>query len=264
MRVGVQLAQAGRLADPATVRAAARSAESLGYRTVWVRDAGPVLDPIATLAFAAACTEIVRVGTNVLVAPRYRPAPLARALTAVDVLSGGRLTVGLDLGTGGDGERGPDEVLDDLDGTWAAAVAGPDVAAAPVQRPRPPVLLAGSTRAVLERTARRADGWTPSDVRPVDLAAMWTTVRDLAAGHGRDPDRLELVVRADVALDRTAASDRRRPFAGSVDQVVDDLAEVAAAGAHEVLLALDGDLDLDATLDGYAALAEGLELRRAA
>jgi alkanesulfonate monooxygenase SsuD/methylene tetrahydromethanopterin reductase-like flavin-dependent oxidoreductase (luciferase family) len=121
MHIGVQLAQLGGQASPEAVTASARSAEALGFDSVWVIDPllSPIpmqpphphvdesslfaeqraaLDPLATLAFAAAATDRIRLGTNVIAASRYSPTVLARALATVDVLSGGRLTVGLDLG----------------------------------------------------------------------------------------------------------------------------------------------------------------------
>ena len=108
MRLGVSLAQSGRLADPAAIRSAAMGAEQVGYSSLWVvdrlgrdrPDLSTVLDPITVLTYAAACTSRVRLGTSVLVAPWYRPALLARSLTSLDVLSDGRLAVGLGLGAG--------------------------------------------------------------------------------------------------------------------------------------------------------------------
>ena len=115
MRLGVSIAQTGRLADPASVRSAATAAEQVGYSSVWVLDrleGGPgagggtagtadpppdlmtILDPIGVLTYAAAVTSRVRLGTSVLVAPWYRPALLARSLTSRDVLRVGGLTVG--------------------------------------------------------------------------------------------------------------------------------------------------------------------------
>ena len=95
----------------------------------------------------------------------------------------------------------------------------------PVQRPRPPMLLAAYTPAGLDRVARRADGWMPAGLPVEAVAPMFGAVRDMAAGYGRDPDAIELVVRANIkitpeplgrgpprllGLDRTG---RRRPRA---------------------------------------------------
>jgi probable F420-dependent oxidoreductase len=273
MRLGVSLAQDGRLAEPACVRSAAVAAEQVGYSSIWVHDrllgrdepGGPALDPLSVLTYAAAVTSRVRLGTSVLVAPWYRPALLVRSLTSLDVLSEGRLTVGLGLGGSLDefaalgvpqrelGRR-LDDALDVLRTAWGAdpSSLGP----APVQQPGPPVLLAASTPAELDRVARRADGWNPTGLPVELLAPMWTDLRDRAAGHGRDPDALALVVRADlVVTDRPVAGDRPS-YTGTVDQVAADLDATRRAGADEVILGLAGDHCLNETLELYARVAE--------
>lgn len=245
-----------------------------------------VIDPLAALAYAAAVTERISLGTSVLCAPFYAPAVLARALTGIDVLSGGRLQVGLGQGwspeelaaTGSSmGERGArlEELLDVLDAWWGAdpvTHAGPTTTIAPSarglkpsRRPRPPILLAAYSPAGLDRVARRADGWNPAGIPVELLAPMFAGVRDLAASHGRDPDALRLVVRANIGLTPAPIDGERTDYQGSIEQVADDLVATRAAGAHEVILGLQGDegfaASLDATLDAFAALAEGLELR---
>ena len=164
MRLGVALGQAGCLADPASVRSAAAGAEQVGYSSIWVvdrlSDPCAVLDPITVLSYAAAVTSRVRLGTSVLVAPWYRPVLLARSLASLDLLSDGRLTIGLGLGSSPEeykavgvphAERGRrlEEALDVLDAAWAAA---------PEPRARPPILLAATGPVGLDRVARRADG----------------------------------------------------------------------------------------------------------
>lgn len=307
MKLGVHLAQIGSTATPQAVRASARAAEELGYDSVWVLDRllAPLdpscgyggtdlplppelarnLDPLTALTWAAAVTERVGLGTSVLCAPFYPAAPLARALTSLDVLSGGRLQVGLgqgwspeELAAAGSSmaERGArlEELLDVLDAWWGddpVAHTGPTATIAPsagglkpVARPgrsRPPVLLAAYSPAGLDRVARRADGWHPAGMPIEALAPTFAGVRDRAASYGRDPDALRLVVRANVVLTPASLDGERFSYWGSVEQVADDLAATRDAGAHEVILAPSGDLGLDATLDAYAALAEGLALR---
>ena len=312
MRLGISLAQAGRLADPASVRAAATAAELVGYSSVWVLDrltgpgtgtgsggdprvfdgGGPgddlpaepatALDPLSVLTYAAAVTTRVRLGTSVLVAPWYRPALLARSLTSLDVLSDGRLTVGLGLGgtldefeavgvTSDELGRRLDDALDMLDAVWGAehpaAADGriPDGHAAPgaprpVQRPRPPVLLAAYTPDGLDRVARRADGWNPAGLPVEMLGPMWASVRDMAAGHGREPDALRLVVRANLAVSDQPIDGARASYAGTVEQVAADLADERRAGADEVILGLRGDHALDCALDVYARIAEAVDV----
>ena len=311
IRIGIQSPQIGQLADPAAVKTVATAAEVAGYSSLWVLDRLPApinprtgyggmegvtlpedqaraLDPLAVLATVAAVTSRVRIGTGVLVAPWYPPAVLARALTSLDVLSEGRLTVGLGTGwsideyeaVGADiHRRGQDldEVLDVLEAHWVvgpitydgrrARIAPSKNLLRPVQV-RPPVLLAAYTPAALDRVARRADGWVPAGF-PVDaIGPTWNQVRDAASGYGRDADSMELVVRANIYVsdhpvtgfyvsDRPVAGERT-PYTGSVDQIVDDVAATRDAGADEIILHLHGDPSLDEALDVYARITEAV------
>lgn len=305
MLIGIQTVQVGRHADSAAVIAAAKAAERAGYSSLWVLDRLPaaieprndygnipgvplpaeqrrVLDPLAVLAASAAVTQSVRLGVSVLVAPWYPPALLARMLTSIDVLSDGRLSVGLGIGWSIDEyeaagveqrqlARKLETMLDVLDAHWAdgpIAYEGETLRIAPsynelrpVQRPRPPLLLAGYTSAALDRVARRGDGWNPAGIPPDAVALMWAQVRDLAAGYGRDPDRLRLVVRANIVLTDAPLEGDRFPYWGSVDQVADDIEATRRIGADEVVLMLSGEWDLDGLLDAYARIAEAAGLR---
>ena len=257
MRIGVSAAQGGRLANPAALRGAAMAAEQLGYSSVWASDglAGPCqpwLDPMAVLGAVAAVTARVRLGVFLRGSARGPTRSLARSLASLDVLSDGRLTVGLDAGT-------TDDDIDDLEAAWASSPF-------PVQRPRPPLLLGGDTPDDLAQVAQRGDGWHANGV-PVDvLGAMWHRVLELADGHGRQASALELVVHADlVLLDRPVAG-QRAAYCGALEQVAEDLDATRRAGAAEVVLGFAGDVGFDEALDAYARVTEaaGDALRSAA
>lgn len=121
MRIGVTLPSMGHLAQPRNLIDAAKTAEQLGYDTLWVADrllypVNPrtkymmtpdgslpeiykyVLDPVEALTFVAAHTERIGLGTSVLDIPFYNPVTLARRLTSLDILSHGRLRAGFGLG----------------------------------------------------------------------------------------------------------------------------------------------------------------------
>src|SRR2546428_6988817 len=121
MKLGFGLPTGGTTATVENVTVLARHAEALGYCSLWVFQRllcpvaplngysgtpnGPwpaplrsTLDPTVTLAFLAATTTRVRLGTSVLVAPFYSPIVLAKQLATLDVMSQGRLTVGLGIG----------------------------------------------------------------------------------------------------------------------------------------------------------------------
>ncbi|MFE3730909.1 TIGR03619 family F420-dependent LLM class oxidoreductase [Nocardia sp. NPDC059154] len=185
-----------------------------------------VLDPLLLLGIAAAVTERVALGANVLIAPLYRPAQLARALTTVDVVSNGRLIPGFGIGWSPEEyeaaevpftHRGArlDETLDALEAIWTTDPAGyrgryvsvPEHRSElkPVQRPRPPIYLGAFSPAGLARIGRRADGWLP--VVPVPGPPAWGqqllklrgVIDEAAVAAGRDPKDIGTVLRVNVA-----------------------------------------------------------------
>jgi probable F420-dependent oxidoreductase len=284
MRYGIGLPQLGHLAEPDAVRVVAMAADAGGLSSVWAMDrvlapvkprtpypASPdgvlpgeqrtVLDPLGILTLAASVTDRIRLGTNVLVAPWYAPVLLARSLTTLDIISHGRLTVGLGLGWSaeeyaavGVHQRGlaatAEEFLDVLHAVWTDQIVehqGPlyviepsTIAPKPTQRGGPPVLLAAYTPAGLDRIARRADGWTPAGLPVAAIAPMFTQVRDAAAAYGRSPDSMQLVVRANIKVTARPLEGSRPSYCGSIDQIVSDLVDTRDAGAHEVILDAQG------------------------
>jgi probable F420-dependent oxidoreductase len=293
MRLGSLLPSLGPLAGPDALARFAQHAEALGYHSLWVADrllypvtprtpypASPdgslpeyfrrAMDPVEALTFAAAHTRRITLGTSVLNMPFYHPVVLARRLATLDVLSGGRLRVGLGQAWSADeleavgsdprarGARA-DEFVRVLGALWGPdpvafegryfRVAPSVVGLKPVQQPRPPLYLAGFVPAALRRAATVADGWLASSV---PLAVLGQLVRQLQAAAreaGRDPVRLELVYLggADVT-DAPGESPARGPLSGSPGQVRDGLARLAEAGITEVIAGIGA-----ATLDGQLA-----------
>jgi probable F420-dependent oxidoreductase len=219
-----------------------------------------VLDPVLPLALVAGDTERIRLGTATICAPFTAPALLAKTLTSLDVLSGGRLTAGLGMGwmpeeyvaAGVPYERRGarmDEYLRCLEALWTQdpvefagdfyTVPRSHVGPAPVQRPHPPVLLGGAAAPALRRAGRLAQGWiagSRQDLRT--LGASIATVRDGAREAGRDPDALQIVV--------------RRTLDGMREPTMEDL---AAAGVTEVILDLNlspGADDAERVLETFA------------
>jgi len=185
----------GALADAEGVAEVARAAEDLGYESVWVGEhpvlidphAAPsplpphseLLDPVAVLAYAAAQTTTVKLGTGIVILPLRNPVILAKQLASVDVLSKGRLLVGVGVGyVPGEyeaigvpfGTRGrrADDYIDAMRTLWdddEPQFSGEFAAFSGVQsRPRPavprlPLYASGMSTAALRRAVVRADGW---------------------------------------------------------------------------------------------------------
>ena len=219
--VGVRIPQYG--STWPEVRDFALRAERLGFEGIWVNDhlqspgrvkAEPVFDALTTLAALAALTERPRLGVAVLAAS-YRPAPLAAKMaTILDVISGGRLIVGLGTGSdvpehraygvpfGSPGERtaGLREALEvmramfdhpegaDVEGALAGAPNQPP----PVQPGGPPILLAAHRRRLLRLAGERADGIVAAFVGAETVAERLAVAEEARAAAGRPPLRCAL------------------------------------------------------------------------
>jgi probable F420-dependent oxidoreductase len=278
MKIGFALPNVGSLSTKEAVAKVAQRAEALGYDSLWtierllwpVKPQTPypatpdgslpevykhVLDPLETLAFAAAHTKTIALGTSVLDIPYHNPVMLARRLTTLDQLSNGRLRLGLGLGWSKDEmdamgadmkKRGAmaDEFLPVLKAVWTSNpvefhgkfyhVPKSYIGPKPVQKPHPPIYLAAYAPAALKRLAAMANGWNPVGI-PVDgMAQMFGSVKQMAKDAGRDPSSLELVVRANLEITDKPLPKERWIFSGNMDQIKEDLAGCRSIGADEV------------------------------
>lgn len=197
MRFGFALRLMGTAARADVLREAARYAEESGLDALWVPDhiaippddtegsGGRYLDPLTSLAWLAASTERIGLGTAVLILP-YRPAlPTAKAIATVQELSGGRLSLGIGVGwmraefdvLGVDSRRRGRITDETLDFFNAAFDAQDDVVVSNGQpfvfRPRPPkprIWIGGAAPHALARAARSGTGWMPMSSDPERLA----------------------------------------------------------------------------------------------
>ena len=198
----------------------ARRMESLGYCSYFVPELEtlPTLDPFVLLAAVAQHTERMRLGTGVAVLPFRTPYQMAKIATSIDVLSGGRMVLG--LGSGGvfnddfgvEGVRPEDrraitderlELVRRLLSEERVTHSGAfhrmeDMALEPrsVQQPHLPIWTGAMwngrfSKRMLERTARWADGFHPHGMTPRGYAEGKAAIEEMAAGLGRDPSRLE-------------------------------------------------------------------------
>lgn len=291
MRVGLGLPVSGTWATPETLRHVAVAADERGFASLWTfqRLLHPVdeewgaayhsvLDPLTALGYAAAVTDRIRLGVAVVMAPYYAPIVLAKSLTTIDVLSGGRLDVGLGLGWSaqefeavgvpmeGRGARAEEFVaaLKAIRTQDPVEHHGPlydvprsHVDPKPVQQPHPPLLMGGGAPAALRRVGRIADGWISSS--RTDLTTIGEQV-DLIKGSaveaGRDASVLRFVVRGVVRLtDGPTEGDARIPLQGTASQIRDDLARLEEQGITEVFLDLNWDDSTVGAADPAAALA---------
>lgn len=261
MQFGVVLPSFGPMARGRDVaerlRTVAIAADTLGYEVVWTAEhliyprtirtpypygdrfpfdvTDPVLDVPTTLAWVAGQTRHVRLGSAVMVLPYHQPIPLAKALATLDVLSGGRLWLGVATGWLAEefdllgvpfAERAArfEETLAALRALWGqervtfhgrwVRIEEGMFFPKPVQHPAPPIWLGGGSPAALRRVGRLGDGWLAVPRSGLEaLAADIGQVRRAAEEAGRDPSTIGVAssggaASADELLERLPALER--------------------------------------------------------
>jgi probable F420-dependent oxidoreductase len=210
----------------------------------------PILEAFMTLAYVAAVTRRIRLGTEVLVLPQRQPVLVAKQVSTLDTLSGGRVRLGVGVGWqeseyealgeefGTRGQR-MDEALELLRACWTQpsidfsgkyyALRAIGMEPKPPQGAALPVWIGGNSEAALRRVGRYGDGWLGS--RMTDAASARQaidTIRRHAVAAGRDPDGIGL--QGMLAPPPRADDSAGRRFYADADQVVQRAVELASMG----------------------------------
>ena len=291
MDFGLHLGTRGAAADPDNIVALTRHAEDLGFASVGFSDhiviarqiasrypynetgdwpgvgTGFCLEQLSCVAYAAAVTRRIRLLTSVMVIP-HRPAVLtAKTIATVDVLSKGRITVGVGVGWMREEmaalespppfeSRGAasNEYIRAFRMLWTESepsFQGEHVSFSnimfepkPVQRPGPPIWIGGEGAAARRRAAELGDGWYPT-IRnpaeplddPVRFSAALADVHRLARVAGRDPATIDVAIFApglSLGAAMPARSGGRMTFTGSADEIAGDARAFRDAGVRHV------------------------------
>jgi probable F420-dependent oxidoreductase len=255
-------------------------AEGLGYESAWVQEqiigAVPILEPLTLLTYAAALTRRLRLGTSVMVSVLRNPLQLAKSLTTLDLLSQGRLTVGVGVGN----PRREDaafglplerrvrrfvEGIEVMKALWTQPkvnlageywkLEGVSQEPQPVQKPHPPIWFGARAPAALRRAVRLGNGWMGAgSSSTADFKAQAQSIRELLDEHKRAPDTFTISKRVYIAVDqnKSRAEERLRAWFGTrygnadmasrvavrgdVNECLDRLAEIIRYGAEHLLL----------------------------
>jgi probable F420-dependent oxidoreductase len=267
MKVGFFAVGIGTTVEPDVLRAVVTAAERLGFATVWAPEhvvlveqysskypyssrrfpgpaSLPIGDPFTTLAYAAACTSTIRLGTGICLVPEHNPLVLAKTAATLDRLAGGRFILGAGVGwlaeefqaLGIPFERRAArtrEYIDIMRKLWTeetsshqgefAQFTGVASYPKPAASKAIPIWFGGESGPALRRVAEYGDGWIGFKVSPDVAAEKIRRIEELLRANRRE--------RADVTL---AVSPYTDPI------VPDDLKRYRDAGADEVALLLHG------------------------
>ncbi|MGQ4806795.1 hypothetical protein NKDENANG_00130 [Candidatus Entotheonellaceae bacterium PAL068K] len=291
MRYGFYLPTRGQTAIPDALCALVQRAESLGFHSVVIADHivfpveshsaypytvggafpghGDALEQLSLMAFMAGHTRTLRLVTSVMIVPHRNPVVTAKMLATIDVLSKGRVTVGVGvgwlreefeaLGAPDFDRRGAvsNEYLRIFRTLWTQDPATFDgefyqfkalrCLPQPVQKPHPPIWIGGHSRPAWQRVARYGDGWHPVGANPAvplgpsDMQVALDELKRLTEAAGRDFSALTISYKAplyDVTQSgaiETQVGLERRPFSGSTAQVAEDIQTYAQLGVQELI-----------------------------
>jgi alkanesulfonate monooxygenase SsuD/methylene tetrahydromethanopterin reductase-like flavin-dependent oxidoreductase (luciferase family) len=227
--------------DASGLKAYLARAEELGFEAGWTLEQAigptPLIAPLEMLAYAAACTERIRLGVGVLVSSLHDPLQLAASITAVDRLSHGRLDVGVAPGGGFRkfAAFGVDpetfvarftEGLELMKAAWSDAprvqfegrfrqVDDLPIAPKPVQRPHPPIWFGASAPRALTRAVRHGDAFLGAgSSATAAFTEQVATIRQELDRQERDPAGYTIGKRVYLAVDDDPARARERVVAG--------------------------------------------------
>jgi probable F420-dependent oxidoreductase len=280
VKLGLVHINMGGLARPDVLVRAVSAAESAGFESLWAGEhvvlpdpqvppspmapRAPALDPLFALTWAAAHSSTLRLATGIVILPQRNPVVLAKEVATLDVLSGGRVILGVGAGylepefraVGANfAERGAvtDEHLDALESLWydekpdyhGAFVdfAGVDAHPRPVQQPIP-LVVGGHRPPAYRRAVERAHGWYGYRLTPEDAAGSIARLRE-AAAHVERPSQL-----GELEISVTPRGRLTRERAGAYAEVgVDRLVVYTPAETPDAV---------DAAIENSAAAVAGL------
>jgi probable F420-dependent oxidoreductase len=314
MKYGFTLPGRGPLAKPDSLVTLAQRGEELGFHSLSAGDhilvarhisspypyteggefpggeSGEFLEQLTLLSFIAGQTRRIRLVTSVIIVPHRNPLVAAKALATLDVLSGGRLVVGVGVGWMREEfealglppfeERGAvtDEYIRAYKELWTSEDPSfegrycrfDDISflPKPVQKPHPPIWVGGESRPALRRTAELGDAWYPVASNPTypmetpeQLEGGMKRLASYARRFGRDPGEIEVVYRTHrYQLEKGSAPTRgsRRPFHGSAQTIASDIRRYEESGVSQFVVDFTR---LSPTLDGVLGQMEEFATR---
>ncbi len=241
LKFGLTSINTGATSYPEALVHLAQAAETVGFDSLWAGEHSilaesstrmpattRILNPVVALTFVAAHTRTIRLGTGILLLPQHQPLILAKQLATLDVLSGGRLMVGIGVGWAEEEfealgvpyrERGAraDEYLAAMRAIWSeekpayhgqyVSFQGVQAYPHPVQQPAPPIIIGGRAPAVIRRTVEQANGWYGFALDLDETAGMLAELREAAGRYHRPSSlgELEISVAPRIPLDKETA-----------------------------------------------------------
>ena len=286
MRYGFYLPTRGPLGNADDITEIVLGGERLGYATIVIGDhivfpvtvaspypytvdggfpgVGDAMEQLTLMSFVAGITKSTRLVTSVMILPHRNPLVTAKVLATIDVLSKGRVTVGVGVGWMREefealsapdfDKRGAssNEFLEIFKKCWTQDPVSHEgefysfkelrCVPHPVQKPHPPIWIGGHSKAALRRVAKYADGWHPvgatsaSPLPPEEFQGLLDQLKRMMEAEGRDFDELTISFKApSYDPGKVPEGHDRLLFTGEPARISEDIRAYKAMGVHEVV-----------------------------
>jgi len=281
MRFGVALPNFGRHAEKGTILKISKAAEELGFDSLWVSDhivipeshqgfGGMFYEPLITLTYIAACTSRIQLGTSVIILPYRNPIVLAKMISTLDALSGGRVILGIGTGwlkdefdaLGVSYEKRDsitDECIEVLKVLWTREepsfkgkyynFSGIKFLPRPIQKPRIPIWIGGNSRRAIERAVNTGDGWHSVGLTPKKIKEGVEYVNKLLSGKWKGTSDFVISLRKNLQIKvssekRLKESEDQEILRGTPYEIAEGINRYRESGvSHIVFYILSGTLE---------------------
>ena len=262
------------LDSPEDVVDVAVAAETGGFDSVWVNhhvlhagyvldrlDDKPYYDALTVLTYVAAKTNSVKLGTTVLVLPYLNPLVLAKTIATLDVMSGGRMIVGVGVGSlpeesealGSDYAtrvRYANESIEVMKELWTNPLpnyngsyysfSGVKFSPKPQQQPHPPILVGGQSMPAMRRAVVHGDGWHPIGLSPKKMAERLKVINQLLDQYDRNSKNFRISLRSELNVTDVDDCDNS-PTVGTPDRLIEIISEYEQMGVTEMVFSVSTD-----------------------
>jgi len=276
MKFGIALPNFGRDARRDNVVKLAKTAEEFGFDSIWVSDHIVIPDshkgfgdvfyePFVTLAYVSSITEKINLGTSVIILPYRNPLVVAKMISTLDVLSGGRVILGAGTGWLKDefealsipyADRGfqTDEHLEAMKVLWTRKnpkfkgkfYKFSDIRffPKPVQKPYPPIWIGGNSNRAIERAARSGDGWHAVGLTPEEMKYKSKYLMGLIKGRSKRKTEFVISLRKNLQIlgpgEKDRKIDEREVLRASPEKIAESIEEYEESGVSHLVFQVLG------------------------
>jgi probable F420-dependent oxidoreductase len=281
MKFGIALPNFGMYAERDSILRVAKTAEDLGFDSIWVSDhivipeshhgfGNVFYEPLITLSYISALTKRISLGASVIILPYRNPMVLAKMLSTLDVLSEGRLILGVGAGwlkeefqaLGASYEKREiitDEYIQVLKILWSqdkprfagkySKFSDINFLPKPIQRPHPPIWVGGNSLTAIRRAVNLCNGWHPVGLTPNEIKERVNYINELLTEKKKGKSDFTISLRKNLQIKGASereikGKDERESLRGTPEKIAEGIEDYRNLGvSHLIFHVLSGSME---------------------